>query len=109
MTNGTNLDAAEPKKHDAPVHHAALHDAEPKHEAARAHAHAPAASHDPIETHWKVLAHQMKAKWGALTDDDLKYVDRTKFALLAKIKERTGLESGTAERQLDVLITGLGA
>ncbi len=111
MTNGTNLDAAEHKKHDAPVHHAASHADEPKHEAhhARAHAATGAAAHDPIQTHWKALAHQMKEKWTTLTDDDLKYLDKTKFALLAKIKERTGLESETAERQLDLMITGLGA
>jgi uncharacterized protein YjbJ (UPF0337 family) len=109
MSNGTNLDAAEHKKHDAPAHHAAAHAEEPKHEAHHARAHAPVAAHDPIETHWKALAHQMKEKWTSLTEDDLKYVDKTKSALLAKVKERTGLESETAERQLDVMITGLGA
>ena len=118
MTNGTNLDAAE-TKHDAPVHHLAhaVH-AEAKHEEKHeekqpAHAHqahaVPVSVHGPIETHWKALALQMKEKWAALTEDDLKFVDRTKSALLAKIKERTGLEGDTAERQLDALIKGLGA
>ena len=107
MSNGTNLDAAEHKKHDAPAHHAAAQAEAPMHEAPSHHA-APAGPHDPIDTHWKVLAKQMKEKWSSLTDDDLKYVDKTKFALVAKIKERTGLEGETAERQFDALVTGLG-
>ena len=95
MSNGTNLDAAtEHKKHDAPAHHVPHH---------------ATASADPIEAHWKVLAHQMREKWPSITEDDVKFVDKTKFALLSKVKERTGLESETAERQLDALITGLGA
>jgi uncharacterized protein YjbJ (UPF0337 family) len=110
MSNGTNLDTTDHKKSDAAAHHAAHGDEKHEAPAHRAPSHAKAeAQKDPIEAHWKALSQQMKAKWPSLTDDDLKFVDKTKFALLAKIKERTGLESETAERQFDVLFSGLGA
>jgi uncharacterized protein YjbJ (UPF0337 family) len=60
-----------------------------------------------IETSWDKVAAAMKVKWSALTDDDLEFVDKTRDALVARVRARTGLEGNTAERQVDWLIAGL--
>ena len=62
-----------------------------------------------IEGSWKQVVAGMKQKWGALTDGDLEFVDKTRDALVAKVRQRTGLELNTAERQLDALIASLAA
>ena len=60
-----------------------------------------------IEGNWTQLSAAMKQKWGALTADDLQFVDRNKGALVAKVRERTGLMLDTVERQLDAMVEGL--
>ena len=60
-----------------------------------------------IEGSWKQVSAAMKQKWGALTDDDLQFVDKNKDALIAKVRAKTGLELFTVERQLDALIAGV--
>ncbi|MGZ6143116.1 MAG: hypothetical protein ACXWLM_07240 [Myxococcales bacterium] len=62
---------------------------------------------DSIEGDWKQVSARMKEKWTSLTDDDLQFVDRNKGALIAKVRDRTGLARDTVERQLDALIAGL--
>jgi uncharacterized protein YjbJ (UPF0337 family) len=68
---------------------------------------APAVEVNPLETHWKQICTKMKEKWASLTDDDLRFLDKTKAALIAKVHERTGLESDTTERQVDQLIASI--
>jgi len=60
-----------------------------------------------IEGSWKQISATMKEKWSSLTDDDLRFVDKNKNALVAKVHDRTGLERFTVERQLDALIASL--
>ena len=62
-----------------------------------------------IEGSWKHVAASMKQKWGALTDDDLEFVDKTRDALISKVRQRTGLELNTVERQLDAVIASVVA
>ena len=62
-----------------------------------------------VEIAWRQVSAALLAKWPTLTADDLKFLDRTKAALLAKVRERTGLEIDSAERQLDELVAGLVA
>jgi len=62
------------------------------------------ATPNALESNWKSVSAKLKEKWSTLTDDDLRFVDKTRSALVAKIHERTGLEPDTAERQLDALI-----
>jgi uncharacterized protein YjbJ (UPF0337 family) len=62
-----------------------------------------------VEGSWKQVAATMKAKWSALTDADLEFVDRNKDALVARVRDRTGLEINTVERQLDALIASVQA
>jgi uncharacterized protein YjbJ (UPF0337 family) len=62
-----------------------------------------------IEGNWKQVSASMKAKWGALTTEELEFVDRNKGALVAKVHDRTGLDRDTVERQLDAMIAGLVA
>jgi len=63
-----------------------------------------ATPHSPLDTLWPLVAAQVKARWGAVTENDLEFLDRTKEALVAKVFERTGLARDTAERQLDELL-----
>lgn len=60
-----------------------------------------------VEGSWKQVSAAIKQKWGAVTDEDLQFVDKNKDGVLAKVRARTGLESATAERQLDTLIANL--
>jgi len=62
-----------------------------------------------IENDWKHVSAKLKEKWASLTDDDLKFVDKNKDALVAKVHDRTGLERDTVERQIDALIGNLVA
>lgn len=62
-----------------------------------------------IEGNWKQVSARMKEKWSALTDDDLKFVDKNKGAVVGKVYDRTGLDRDTVERQLDAMIASLPA
>ncbi|VWC01041.1 CsbD family protein [Burkholderia lata] len=55
---------------------------------------------DKIKGQWKQLAGKLKAKWGKLTDDDLKVVDGNREYLAGKIQERYGIARDAAEKQL---------
>jgi uncharacterized protein YjbJ (UPF0337 family) len=60
-----------------------------------------------IEGNWKQVSASLKAKWSALTSDELEFVDRNKGALVSKVHDRTGLARDTVERQLDAMIASL--
>ena len=55
---------------------------------------------DKIKGQWKQLAGKLKAKWGKLTDDDLKVADGNSEYLAGKIQERYGIARDEAERQI---------
>ena len=61
------------------------------------------------DTNWAQVAVGIRAKWAAVTDDDLGFLDRNKDALVGKIHERTGLARDTAERQIDALLSQLAS
>ena len=55
---------------------------------------------DIIEGKWKQAAGAVKAKWGKLTDDDLKSIAGKRDELLGKIQEKYGVAKDQAEKQL---------
>ena len=46
---------------------------------------------DKIKGQWKQLAGRLKAKWGKLTDDDVRVADGNSEYLAGKIQERYGI------------------
>jgi uncharacterized protein YjbJ (UPF0337 family) len=56
---------------------------------------------DRIKGQWKQLAGKLKAKWGKLTDDDLKIAEGNSEYLAGKIQERYGVAKDEAKRQVD--------
>jgi uncharacterized protein YjbJ (UPF0337 family) len=56
---------------------------------------------DRIKGQWKQLAGKLKAKWGKLTDDDLKVAEGNSEYLAGKIQERYGVAKDEAKRQID--------
>ena len=55
---------------------------------------------DRIKGQWKQLAGKLKAKWGKLTDDDLKIAEGNSEYLAGKIQERYGVAKDEAKRQI---------
>ena len=59
-----------------------------------------AMNEDKIKGQWKQLAGKAKAKWGKLTDDDLKVTEGNSEYLAGKVQERYGIARDEAERQV---------
>lgn len=55
---------------------------------------------DKIKGQWKQLAGKVKAKWGKLTDDDLKVAEGTSEYLIGKVQERYGVAREEAGKQV---------
>jgi uncharacterized protein YjbJ (UPF0337 family) len=55
---------------------------------------------DTLEGQWQQLSGVIKAKWGKLTDDDLKKAAGNRDYLLGKLHEQYGLARDVAERAL---------
>ncbi len=55
---------------------------------------------DRIQGNWKQLTGRIKAKWGDLTDDDLKRVEGNHEYLVGKVQERYGIARDEAARQV---------
>lgn len=55
---------------------------------------------DKIQGQWKQLAGKLKAKWGKLTDDDLKVLDGNREYLAGRIQERYGIARDEVEKQM---------
>ena len=55
---------------------------------------------DKIKGQWKQLAGKAKAKWGKLTDDDLKVSEGNSEYLAGKIQERYGVARDEAKKQV---------
>lgn len=56
---------------------------------------------DRIEGNWKQFTGQVKAKWGKLTDDDLKVIGGKRDQLAGKLQEHYGYGKEKAEKELD--------
>jgi uncharacterized protein YjbJ (UPF0337 family) len=55
---------------------------------------------DKIKGQWKQVAGKVKAKWGKLTDDDLKVAEGNSEYLAGKVQERYGIARDKAEKQV---------
>ncbi len=55
---------------------------------------------DKIKGQWKQLAGTLKAKWGKLTDDDLKVAEGNSEYLIGKVQERYGVARDEAHKQV---------
>ncbi len=55
---------------------------------------------DKIKGQWKQLTGKLKAKWGKLTDDDLKVLDGNREYLAGRIQERYGIARDEVEKQM---------
>lgn len=55
---------------------------------------------DKIKGQWKQLAGKVKAKWGKLTDDDLKVVEGSSEYLAGRVQERYGIARDEAQKQV---------
>jgi uncharacterized protein YjbJ (UPF0337 family) len=62
---------------------------------------------DKIKGQWKQVAGKVKAKWGKLTDDDLKVAEGNSEYLAGKVQERYGVARGEAEKQVKEFSSGL--
>jgi uncharacterized protein YjbJ (UPF0337 family) len=56
---------------------------------------------DQLEGQWHQITGSLKARWGKLTDDDVKNVSGKKDALLGRLQERYGIVKDEAEKQVD--------
>lgn len=56
---------------------------------------------DQIKGNWKQMSGDAKAKWGELTDDDLKQAEGDRDKLVGRVQERYGIEKEEAQRQVD--------
>ena len=54
---------------------------------------------EQIRGQWRQLKGAIKAKWGKLTDDDLKQLEGNSEQLAGKIQQRYGVAKEDAERQ----------
>ena len=55
---------------------------------------------DKIQGQWKQLAGKVKAKWGKLTDNDLKQAEGNSEYLAGLIQERYGIGRDEAKKQI---------
>jgi uncharacterized protein YjbJ (UPF0337 family) len=55
---------------------------------------------DKVKGQWKQLAGKVKAKWGKLTDDDLKVAEGNSEYLAGRIQERYGIARDEAKKQV---------
>ena len=56
---------------------------------------------DRIKGQWKQLAGKLKAKWGKLTDDDLRIAEGNSEYLAGRLQERYGYAKDEAEKNID--------
>ena len=62
---------------------------------------------DRIKGQWKQLAGKLKAKWGKLTDDDLKRSEGNSEYLVGRVQERYGIAKDEAQKQVTEFQKGL--
>ena len=62
---------------------------------------------DKIKGQWKQLVGKAKAKWGKLTEDDLKVAEGDSEYLAGKVQEGYGIARAEAEKQVKDFGSGL--
>jgi uncharacterized protein YjbJ (UPF0337 family) len=62
---------------------------------------------DQIEGQWHQVKGTLKAKWGKLTDDDVKNLSGKREHLVGKLQARYGILKDEAERQADEWVAKL--
>jgi uncharacterized protein YjbJ (UPF0337 family) len=55
---------------------------------------------DKIKGQWKQIAGKLRARWGKLTDDDLKVASGSSEYLAGRIQERYGVARDEAQKQI---------
>ena len=55
---------------------------------------------DELKGKWTQMTGSMKAKWGKLTDDDLKEAEGNRDILIGKIQEKYGVAKEEADKQV---------
>jgi len=60
-----------------------------------------------IKADWLNAKGKVKAKWGKLTDDDMKLIEGKSDQLVAKLRERYGYAKDEAERQVDAFLKNI--
>ena len=61
---------------------------------------------DVVKGKWHQLKGDVKAKWGRLTDDDLKEVEGDAEKLVGRVQERYGYQRDQAKREVDAFFEG---
>jgi uncharacterized protein YjbJ (UPF0337 family) len=56
---------------------------------------------DIVKGQWKQIAGKVKAKWGELTDDDLRMAEGNAQYLLGKLQEKYGMSKDRAKKELE--------
>lgn len=62
---------------------------------------------DLMKGKWNQIKGKVKAKWGKLTDDDLKQVEGNQEKLIGKIQERYGKNKEEAKEEFNKWIDSL--
>ncbi|HEY2369349.1 MAG TPA: CsbD family protein [Polyangiaceae bacterium] len=60
-----------------------------------------------IKADWMDTKGKVKAKWGKLTDDDMKLIEGKWDQLVAKLHERYGMKKDDAEREVDSFLKNM--
>lgn len=55
---------------------------------------------DTLKGQWKQLSGKIQAKWGKLTDDDMKVAEGNREHLVGKLQQHYGLAKEAAQEQL---------
>jgi uncharacterized protein YjbJ (UPF0337 family) len=56
---------------------------------------------DQIKGNWQQAKGDIKTRWGALTDDDLTYIDGQRDRLVGRLQELYGISKEEAQREID--------
>jgi uncharacterized protein YjbJ (UPF0337 family) len=62
---------------------------------------------DELKGNWTQIKGKIRAKWGALTDDDLEHAEGNREVLAGKIQERYGKTKDEARKEVDRFIDAL--
>jgi uncharacterized protein YjbJ (UPF0337 family) len=62
---------------------------------------------DLFKGKWNQLKGKVKAKWGKLTDDDLRQIEGNQEKLIGKIQERYGKEKEEAKKEFNQWVDSL--
>jgi len=54
---------------------------------------------DSIKGKWNQVKGKIKAKWGKLTDDDIKQMEGNREEIIGKIQERYGISKEEAKKE----------